>query len=480
MQVVILRDSDDAQRFLLQGLWLQRAVPPVAATVRPAIEWALEVTGGGQPMLPLGVIADFGNAAFGADRDVRAFRDAQAPPNVPPGMLRTYEDHVLGKLYADWTFERASDAMRRFQGRDRARGLAYLMKQFRDRGSIAGVELSPGVLRGLLDVSPDELMRRGWESLSTRGPDAVLIDMYEGMIAAVRRMAEVLGLEDVIALEQRTALADMGQYVAHRQVLQTANRFDATLPRHKVKPLAGRQEVPTRVLDEDTYPVGGFTSISTRGSIESLLHSQLAYMEPDKAERPDLFDIKFLRDELYYYSRDENQFLRRRRVFLFVLSADLVKARFKDPELPVQRIVMVLGMLVSAVRKLSEWLGSDSLKFEFLMPQDGELKPLAQEAALLEMLFREQIENKTVEVRPQAVNLGKYADERAQRSLCHVLSLSSQGLEVPTDLAISTSLTISSARPTVRIGFDRPVELPGDDVQECWSATLEKLLMLWV
>ena len=57
--------------------------------------------------------------------------------------------------------------------------------------------------------------------------------------------------------------------------------------------------MPTRVLDEDQYPVGGYTSISTRGSIESLLHSQLAYMEP---ESPDLFDMKFVRDELFYYS----------------------------------------------------------------------------------------------------------------------------------------------------------------------------------
>ena len=240
------------------------------------------------------------------------------------------------------------------------------------------------------------------------------------MIAATRRMAEVLALEDVIALEQRTALADMGQYVAHRQVLQMANRLEEGLPRHKIKPLAGRREVPTRVLDEDTYPVGGFTSISTKGSVESLLHSQLAYMEHDPDLRPDLFDIKFLRDELYYYSRDENQFLRRRRVFLFCLYPDLVKARYKDPDLPVQRIVLILSLLLTAVRKLSEWLSTDALKFEFLLVQDRNSKPLANEAALLEMLFREQIENKTVEIRHIAERPDQLAERNAQRSLCHL------------------------------------------------------------
>jgi hypothetical protein len=394
--------------------------------------------------------------------------------------MRTYEDHFLGKVYADWSFERASDAMRRFQGRDRARGLAYLVKQFRDRAGFDGVEMSPGVIRSMLEAQPDDLLRRGWESLSTTGPMPLLIDLYETLTAAARRMAEVLGLEDVIALEHRTALADMGQYVAHRQVLQVANRLEAGLPRHKVKPLAGRQEVPTRVLDEDTYPVGGFTAISTKGSVESLLQSQLAFIERDPNERPDLFDVKYLRDELYYYSRDENQFLRRRRVFLFCLYPDLVKSRFKDPDLPAQRIVLTLGLLLTAVKKLSEWLSTDALKFEFLLIQDKESKPLAQEAALLEMLFREQIENGTVEVRHFVEPPGPYADRRAQRSLCHVLAISTGRPEVRTDVAVTTNLTVAGPRPVVRIGYAEPTELPADDAVECWTATLERLLMVWV
>jgi hypothetical protein len=272
----------------------------------------------------------------------------------------------------------------------------------------------------------------------------------------------------------------MGQYVAHRQVLQIANRLEAGLPRHRVKPLSGRQEVPTRVLDEDTYPVGGFSSISTKGSVESLLHSQLAFMERDPNERPDLFDVKYLRDELYYYSRDENQFLRRRRVFLFGLYPDLVKARFKDSDLPAQRIVLTLGLLMTAVKKLSEWLSTDALHFEFLLVQDKGAKPLAQEGALLEMLFREQIENGTVAVSHLAGPLDKYADDRARRSLCHVLAVSTGRPAVPTEVAVTTNLTVDGPRPEVRIGHAEPLRLPAEDAMECWTATLERLLMVWV
>src|SRR5205823_708521 len=134
-----------------------------------------------------------------------------------------------------------------------------------------------------------------------------------------------------------------------------------------------------RVHDEDQYPVGGYTSLATRGSIESLLHSQLAYMEEEK---PDLFDVKFVRDELFYYSRDENQFLRRRRAFVFVLRPELVAARYfvipPDPasarsrNTALQGIVLVAALMLALVRRLEEWLSSDALRFELLFVKAGD------------------------------------------------------------------------------------------------------------
>jgi vWA domain found in the FtsH ternary systems/N-terminal helical region fused to the FtsH ternary system vWA domain len=480
MDIVILRDPESAQRYLLQGLWLQRAIAPSAGAVKPALEWALEIAGGGQPLPPVGFVADLGHAAFGADREVRAPRDLTTIPGLPPGLARTYEDHVLGKVYADWTFERASDALRRYQGRERVRGLAYVVKQMRERAGFGGVELSPGIVRTLADSPAEELLRRGWDELSLHGPLPLLIQLYEGLIAAARRTAEVLAPEDVIALEQRTALADMGQYVAHRQVLQMASRLEMSLPRHKVRPLAGRREVPTRVLDEDTYPVGGFASLSTRGSIESLLQSQLAYMEQDRRLQPDLFDVKYLRDELYYYSRDENQFLRRRRTFLFVLYPDLVNARFKDAELPAQRIVLLLALLVCAVRKLSEWLGDDALVFEFLFVHDSDARPLAHEANLMEMLFREQLENGTVKIEHFAGPVEKYAAQKARRSLCHCLAVSTGAVDLHTDEAVIMRLQLDGPRPLLDARRSPAATDELEDPFDSWTEVLERLLQVCV
>ena len=152
-------------------------------------------------------------------------------------------------------------------------------------------------------------------------------------------------------LEQKTALAPFGQRVALRQVLQASALLEDKLPHQPLRRAARRFDVPTQIYDEDMYPVGGFSSLSTRGSVESLLHSQLAFME--RGERPDLFDIKFLRDELLYYSRDENQFLRRRRTFVFALFPNLVQARVKDACLPWQGIIVLLGLLIATIRRLT-------------------------------------------------------------------------------------------------------------------------------
>src|SRR6516164_5917778 len=157
-----LRDLDEARQFLAQGLWLQRVRAPSAALVRPALRWALEIASAGQPLPPVGFVGDLGHAALGADWEAKSGREVVQVPGLPPGLTRTYEDYVLGKLYADWTFARAGDALRRFQGeeqeRDQARGLAFLLNQFRGRADFAGVELSPGVIKSLLESPPQEAL----------------------------------------------------------------------------------------------------------------------------------------------------------------------------------------------------------------------------------------------------------------------------------------------------------------------------------
>jgi hypothetical protein len=478
-----LRDPDEARRFLLQGLWWQRVVQPTRVTVREPLEWAMEIASGGQPLPPVGFIADLGHVAFGMDwetRDNRESGGAVAVPGLPIDVLRTYEDHVLGKVYADWTFARASDALRQYQGRDRARGLAFFLNQFRERAGFPGVDLAPGIIKHALDSPPEEVLSQGWEALRQDGPQPLLADLYKALIASSRRTAEVLGPEDIFELEHRTALDDLGQRLALRQVLKAASDFETALPRHRIRPRARRMEVPTRILDEDTYPVGGFTSISTRGSVESLLHSQLAFMEAD-GERPDLFDIKFVRDELLYYARDENQFLRRRRTFVFVFDPDLIATRFKDSELPYQRGVLLLALVVAVVRKLIEWLSTDALTFHLLFAGKGENEPLAAERGLLRTLLREQIVNGTAFVdRLPADQVVKRCSEWSRRSLCHCLVIGTDPGPIEAEGTVVTRLQLDGPRPALAEEDAALGVVEVDDPLDCWNQVLEDLLRRWI
>jgi hypothetical protein len=481
MEVYELRDLEAAKRYIVEGLRLQGAVaPPTAATVRPALEWAMEVASGGHPLPPIGFIADVGNVAFGADAEHR-HKERVPVPGWPPTLARSYEDHVLGKLYSDWMFERASDALRKYQGKDRTKGIAYVINQIRDRANLGGVMLPPAVIRGLLSSNPDDVLGQGWDSLMRDGPSEVQVKLYEELVAAARRISEVLVKEDVDALEDKSALGDMGQYVALRQIRQTTARIESRLPVRPVKPLVGRKEVPTRVHDEDQYPVGGYTSIANRGSIESLLHSQLAYMEE---ETPDLFDIKFVRDELFYYSRDENQFLRRRRAFVFVLFPDLVAARFKDPDsgLPHQRIVMLQSAILALVHRLTDWLSTDAIRFEVLFVQDGEKKPLLGEATEMELLLREPIERGDGVVMwvPDKAEAMKHVNKLARLSQVHCLAAATEPFEMEMDNAVVTELIVSSAKPEIGDGSGMVAELEGEDALDVWQETVLRVLELWV
>jgi hypothetical protein len=392
---------------------------------------------------------------------------------------RTYEDHVLGKLYADWRFERAGDALRKYQGRDRVKGLAYVLNQIREHAGTSGAMLPPAVIRSLLSSTPEEVLSSGWDSLVRDGPLEAQVKLYEELAAAGRRLNEVLAKEDIEALEDRSALGDMGQYVALRQIRQTAARFQARLPTRPVKPLVGRKEVPTRIHDEDQYPVGGYTSLSTRGSLESLLHSQLAYMEK---ETPDLFDMKYVRDELFYYSRDENQFLRRRRAFVFVLFPDLIAARFKDPELPHQRIVMLLSAILALIRRLGDWLSSDAVRIELLFVQSGDKRPLLEEATLAQLLLRESIErgDAAVEWVPTKAAAIARLIKLSRIAQVHCLAAATEPFELAIEPVVVTELVINGPRPEIGDGDGVVMEVEGEDGFDSWQETLLRILGLWV
>src|SRR5262245_4683387 len=78
-------------------------------------------------------------------------------------------------------------------------------------------------------------------------------------------------------------------------------------------------------------------------------------------EEVDLFTLRYVESELLFYTRDDSVFRRHRHVIVVALGSDLDDARVKDPDVPWQRLVLTLGLLVAAIRWLTDQLGHAAL-----------------------------------------------------------------------------------------------------------------------
>jgi hypothetical protein len=148
-------------------------------------------------------------------------------------------------------------------------------------------------------------------------------------------------------------------------------------------------------------------------------------MDPDAADRPDLFDVRFLRDELFYYSRDENQFYRPRQTFWFALDRRLLDQTVKQEGLPLAGGLLGVALASALARRLLEWLSSDSLKFRFVFVADEGERPSPLAQNLIGLYFRDQFENGTATVEtltPDDLRTAIDRESRASRCTCLMLS----------------------------------------------------------
>jgi hypothetical protein len=463
------------RRLLLESLYFRRIPPLEPQSITPACAWLTELAGTGRGVPPLGFIADIGNLMLALDEN-----NVVKTPAYTAEILTRYESVVLEQLYADWSFARASAAARRYEGRAAAKILAFLMERWLDRIGYQGLPINHSLLRELAHAGPERLLAEGWQTLQTEGPCQELLAEYAALVRGARQQREAFGAEDIFEVERGTALQGLGERIALRQTLQTMTLLEAALPR--VKPASGnfKQHVPTRLLDEDAYPIGGYTSLATKGSMESLLQSQLAYMETERREHFDLFDLMYLNNELFYYSRDENQFRRRRLLFACALYPDLRETHFKDPGYPCQRIILILAFLTALVRRSADWLATDALSYRFLLLDEASL---AFERKVLETTLGDLLELGICRidvVRPRDV--ASLCKEWSGQHFCHCLQVGVKPPRLQARNVAIFQLHAASPRPTLKgeniAPEDRREE--AEDGHVVWAQTLTRLLTAWL
>jgi hypothetical protein len=419
----------DLEAWLCAGLGLARLQKAEDQRIAETLSWLVAALAECAALPPPGVILDLGRMLLGA-----GLEDCPPLPIAEPRLrtaLRAYEEQILGRLAVDLQFQAAVDAAARLPAAERAEAVAVFCAQVLQRlGFEAGIQLSPATARRVLAHPPAELLERGLAALARSGaggPLPALAAGYEGLVQRARHQHALCGPKEVFVLENLGVLRGLTGRVAIEQMLEAAQRLDRELPRRLRAGARRRGNTGTRVDEEGAYPTGGFSAISTSGSIESLVCSELVYMED--GEEIDLFDVRYAEGELLFYTRDESVFVRQARSVAVVLHPSLERSRVKDPALPWQNLVLGLGLLFTVVSRLSDWLTGEALRFHLLFPGTGAAPtPLAAEAALCEVLFREWIEKEMVEVL-QPGDLAEalaLAAERGRRADASLLLLSAE------------------------------------------------------
>ena len=385
-----LRTREQVERWLAAGLCLRRVGSggAVAAWISAALdEHAL--------LPPPGVIADLGTL-LGEGAGALAASAARPVPSADPTLraaVRAYEDQLLARLCADARWEAATFALARLPAGLHAAAIALLAGHVFERlGFAGGVAASPALVRKALHRPADAAVADGLAELREHGDLAArLAAGYDALVRAARGTRTLLGEREIFALEHLATLGSLGRRVAAEQIGDAAEALGRSLPRRMRRRAARPGPVATRLEDESAYPIGGFAAVSTSGTLENLVTSELVYM--DEAEDVDLFDMRYVEGELLYYTRDESIAVRRRHVVTFVLDASLVDARWKDAEVGWQRLVLALGMVVCVLRRLVDWLAEEALHVRVVFPRDARgQSPLAEERALTGLLLSEWIE----------------------------------------------------------------------------------------
>jgi hypothetical protein len=490
MRIQEIRDLEEGMRYLLEGVRLARVIPPPqeAAVVDQALAWAAWLVAEGVPLPPMSFVLDVGHIASGR---FWSGRQQGAAPEFGPHrrLVQAYEDRLLTRLPLDPAFDRAASAIARYPDGERPKAIAFLLKQLAAHLELGGAHLSLEALRRLQARIKQADLSQILGEYQYDHMSQFMSELYTDMIQSLRRVPLLLPWEDVAALEDRSALGGMAQWIALRQIRQLVSHWEKAIKPRPHRSREKRKNWTTRLLQEDQYPVGGFASLTTRGSLESLLHSQLVYME---REKPDLFDIKFLRNELLYYSRDENNFVRNKRVYVFVIEK-IIDLRFKDPEIPYERIILLLSWIVAIIRWLTEHLTDEAINFEIRFIKHASPRKNAgvsfspeerwEEQRWLELLLRDWIERGTAQVNVSDT-FAAVCEEMEQWSrqadvYCLYIAPEDQEQVALPQGAMYTHLRIDGPCPHISIHREQTKR---DDIKPiaAWSQALNCLLENWI
>lgn len=375
-------------------------------------------------MPPLGVVVDVAALLAG-----ESLHPAVLTGEVPARLVRAvrlYEDNFLGRLVQSESYLGLIEAFAQTKPDLAPATVAIVLDALLRRLSFAGGEtLRRRDITELGQYESSELLMLGRALLAeVPAVSERLAQQYEELAAHANLVAGLLTPAEVYLVAHSEHLRGLAQRVALGQAFDAAQWVAKNIPqrvRGKQRPWGS---VISPLADESTYPAGGFSSVSTVGSIENLVASELGYMEEcPKAGAIDLFDVRYAEGELLYYHRDEAILTRpKRRINLVLYGEAVAGLRVKHLGASWQGTILLCGVTLELMRRLEKHLGKESLELVVCFVGHDVIIDTTPERGLFELCLHEWIlqgNARVVSVRQlDEVLKGARPGEHVQTILC--------------------------------------------------------------
>ena len=472
-----LRTAVEVAGWLTAGLLLQRVAAEgseqlVAQAVLACASELAEVP-------PPGLIADVAALLAGA---VLPLAGAPVAVTAAGGAalrsaVHAYDDDLLARLVTGARWDDVVAAFAHAREADRPAAVALVVGGIARRSGCSGTQVNPAAVRRALARPRDEREAAGRAGLADPETVAALAATYQRLVRGARQTRALVEEREVFAVDHLAVLRDRGGRMTAEHIQSAAEAIARTLPRRLPAKREARGLRATNMADDSVYPAGGFASITaggaTTGNIENLVTSELVYMDDD--DPIDVFSLRYIEGELLHYTRDDSVLRRHRHLIGIALAPDLEDARIKDRELPWQRLVLALGLVVTATGWLAAQLGDQALGIRIAFPPSL----LVEERGILALLLEGEIARGTVVIVAEALAETLAATTAAASSAIADLVVFSLGAapEVPRQVrALLVDLTapapaVSELSPRRGVPPDA-----GPDVWAGWCESAEDLL----
>ena len=336
---------------------------------QPGLRLAVELLNLGYPLPWLGFLDDVAQWASNSSPPRPHSTHLHIPATITK-FIRPYRDQVIGRLFSDPGCLALKKSLSSQPATEQIRSLAWLLTQWHEAKVWQGKLMVPGQLASLKSQGATTLESKALSLVGniTQEKNISLEKTIKSTISQFSKNIDIYKKQYAEPINSGQSTLQLAQITGLRQI-QKAKEVLFNAPPWDTPILnSENHQTESQKLTDDILPVGGYSSISNRGRFESLLPSQLAFWD-EKIGDSDLFTYKFARDELWYYSRDENTIRKPALELAFVFYPGITNVTTWNPVYGFQNLTILTAALLKAIEHLENQQESHSFKFRWIFNQ---------------------------------------------------------------------------------------------------------------